>query len=430
MNEARPGPPDLVTRDARVSWHPYTQHALDPRPLPVVAARGAWLTLADGTRRLDAISSWWAVLHGHAHPPVVRAVGEQATRLDHVLFAGCTHEPAVAAAEALLALAPRGGRDLSRVFWSDDGSTAVEVALKMAVGFQRRRGHEERTGVLALAGGYHGDTFGAMSAGDPDPFFRDWEPMLFPVVRVPPDPAALEAAFARHGGRLAAVVLEPLVQGAAGMRFHHPEVVRTARRLCDRHGVLLVADEVMTFCRTGSVFACAQAEVVPDLLCVAKGLTGVLPLAATLATEEVYDAFRGDERALTFFHGHTFTANPIACAAAVASLESVVDESTPDRLARIGARIHEGVADLAGRPGVAEVRRKGGIVAVELGGDDVGYLAAAGDRLRALCRDEPEVLLRPLGNVLYALPPACLTDDEADLAAAALRRIALAAAAG
>ncbi len=431
MSKVRPSPAALTARDARVLWHPYTQHGIDAPPLPVLSAHGAWLELADGTRRLDAISSWWATLHGHGHRPVVEAIARQAGTLDHVLFAGCTHEPAVAVAEALLALAP-AGRDqpeLRRVFFSDDGSTAVEVALKMALGAQARRGRSGRTLLLALEGGYHGDTFGAMAAGDPVPFFADWEELLFPVRRIRPEAGELQRVLAEDGERIAAFVLEPLVQGAAGMRFHHPDFLVVARRLCSRHGVYLIADEVMTFCRTGSVFACAHAGVVPDLLCVAKGLTGgTLPLAATMATEEVYEAFRRPERAKAFFHGHTFTANPIACAAALASLQEVAARSTPGRLARIGARIREGLAPLESAPGVREVRRLGGIIAVELEAeDDRGYLAAVGERLRAACLAEDEVLLRPLGNVVYALPPACLTEDECDLVARALVRVTQAA---
>ena len=295
--------PDWLAADARRCWHPYTQHALDRDPLPVVGARGAWLELAGGRRVLDGISSWWAVLHGHGEPALVAAMAEQAARLDHVLFAGCAHEPAARLAEELVAVAPAG---LSRVFYSDDGSTAVEVALKAAYLVQQRRGETRRTRFLALAGGYHGDTFGAMAVGDPVPFFRELAPLLFDVARAEPEIAALEALFAAHGERAAALVIEPLVQGAAGMRPVPPDVVRAARRLCDAHGVLLVADEVMTgFGRTGHLFACDGAGVAPDLLCLAKGLGGgVFPIAATLASEPVYDAFLAADRARAFFHGH------------------------------------------------------------------------------------------------------------------------------
>lgn len=414
---------DLAARDARVLWHPYTQHGLDPAPLAIARADGAWLHLADGTRRLDAISSWWATLHGHAHPRIVRAIAEQAATLDHVLFAGCTHEPGVALAEELLALAPRAPESspLTRVFYSDNGSTAIEVALKAAIGAWSRRGETARTTFIALEGAYHGDTFGAMAAGDPRPFFREFGPFLFHVVRVPPRGEALEAALRGLAGRVAGVILEPMVQGAAGMKMHGAEFLRAARRLCDEHGTFLIADEVMTFCRTGRVFACEHAGIRPDLLCVAKGLTGgTLPLAATLATEEIFHSFSATERSRAFFHGHTFTGNPIACAAARASLALVREENTPARLAAIGERVESGLGALRVHPRVTEVRRCGGIVAVDLAAADAGYLAGLGEELRARCRALPDVLLRPLGNVIYAMPPSCVTPEEADRIAAAL----------
>jgi adenosylmethionine-8-amino-7-oxononanoate aminotransferase len=417
---------DLPARDARVVWHPYTQHGLAPEPLAVTGAQGAWLQLADGTRRLDAISSWWSCLHGHAHPRIVAAIAAQAAALDHVLLAGCTHEPAVALAEELLALAPRraGTTPLTRVFYTDDGSTAIEAALKMAIGAWVRRGEPARTTIIALEGAYHGDTFGAMAAGDPVPFFREFGPFLFHVVRVPPDPEAIGAAMRAQSGRVAAVIVEPLVQGAAGMRMHSAEFLREARRLCDASGALMIADEVMTFCRTGRVTACERAGIVPDLLCLAKGLTGgTLPLAATLATEAIFDAFRSSERGRAFFHGHTYTGNPIACAAARASLALLRERDVPTRLDALGRRIAETLDPLRDDPRVRDLRRCGGIVALELHAPDAGYLAGLGERLRAACRAQPEVLLRPLGNVLYALPPACVTDEEADLLAAAIGEV-------
>lgn len=415
---------DWPALDATACWHPYTQHALDPAPLPVVAAEGAWLELADGRRVLDAISSWWTCLHGHGHPRLVRALAEQAARLDHVLYAGCAHEPAARLAAELLACAPPG---LTRVFYSDDGSTAVEVALKAAYQTWVRRGEARRTVFLALAGGYHGDTFGAMAAGDPEPFFREFAPFLFHVARVPPEAAALESALRAQEGRVAALLVEPLVQGAAGMRMHPPEFLAAARRLCRQHGVFLIADEVMTgFGRTGSTFACTQAGVAPDLLCVAKGLTGgVVPLAATLVREEIFAAFHGPARAQAFFHGHSFTANPIACAVARASLQLLQEEDTPRRLDRIGAWIEAPLQELRAHPGVADVRRRGGIVAVELAAGDAGYLAGRGEALRAACAGR-DALLRPLGNVIYAMPPSCTTRAEcariAEAMAAACRQ--------
>jgi adenosylmethionine-8-amino-7-oxononanoate aminotransferase len=413
--------PPWLDDDARACWHPYTQHALDPEPLPVVGARGAWLELADGRRVLDATSSWWAVLHGHGEPALLEAMARQAAALDHVLFAGCSHEPAARLAAELVDVAPEG---LTRVFYSDDGSTAVEVALKAAYLAQRRRGGTERTTFVALEGGYHGDTFGAMSVGDPVPFFGELAPLLFDVVRVERTVEALETAFAAHGRRAAAMILEPLVQGAAGMRPVPAGVVRAARQLCDEQGVLLVADEVMTgFGRTGQLFACDGAGVAPDLLCLAKGLGGGLfPIAATLATEEIFSAFLAADRAKALFHGHTFTAHPVGCAVARASLRLVRERDVPSRLREIGARVESALVDLRDDRRVRDVRRIGGIVAVELASPEGGYLAQIGEALRAACRRLPhDVLLRPLGPVVYAMLPACATDDEADRAGRAIR---------
>jgi adenosylmethionine-8-amino-7-oxononanoate aminotransferase len=406
---------ELVRRDARVAWHPYTQHGLEREALPVVAARGAELELEDGRVVIDAISSWWTVLHGHAEPRLVAALSEQAARLDHVLFAGCTHEPAVALAEELLELAPRG---LARVFYSDDGSTAVEVALKIALQAHRHAGETQRRVFVALEGAYHGDTFGAMAVGEREPFFAPFADLLFEVRHVPSDAAALAAALDELGPRAAGVILEPLVQGAAGMRMHPAEFVRAARAACDARRLPLIADEVMTgFGRTGTLFACEQAGVTPDLLCLAKGLTGgVFPLSATLCTAELFERFVSDDRARALFHGHSFTANPIGCAVARASLALVRERAVPARLEAIGARIHARIAErLGSRAAELDLRRSGGIVALDLP-EPGGYLAARTLDLRRRAL-ERGVLLRPLGNVLYAMPPACT--DEAQCASIA-----------
>jgi len=411
----------LPERDRRVSWHPYTQHGVDRDPLPVVGARGARLTLADGRELVDAISSWWAILHGHGTPELVEAMARQARELDHVLFAGATHEPAVRLAEELLEVTPG---DLARVFYSDNGSTAVEVALKLAYHAHVHAGAPERTVFVALEGGYHGDTFGAMAIGDPVPFFEPYAPFLFEVVRAAPEPGALRAAIESAGDRLAAVVLEPLVQGANGMVTYPAETLRAARAACDAAGGFLIADEVMTgFGRTGALFACGLAGVAPDLLCLAKGLTGgMTPLAATLATERLFEAFLHDERSRFFPHGHTFTAHPIGCAVGLASLELCRKNDVPARLNAIGARIEAGVAELSDDPRVRDLRRLGGIVALDLAppeGEEGGYLASVAPRLRKRAIEEG-VLLRPLGNVLYALPPACTSEEECDHIARAI----------
>ena len=415
---------DLAGRDLRCLWHPYTQHGAEPKPLAVARAQGATLTLADGRELIDGISSWWATLHGHGHPVLVEAMARQAAELDHVLFAGATHAPAVELAEGLLKVAPPG---LQRVFFSDDGSTAVEVALKMAYQRWVHLGEPQRTVFIALDGGYHGDTFGAMAVSDPDPFFRTFAPLFFSVRRIPPDAEAVEAILEELGEKACAVILEPLVQGAAGMVMHDPEFLRTTRASCDRTGLPLIADEVMTgFGRTGTLFACERAGITPDLLCIAKGLTGgMMPLAATLTTGEMYDAFHSSDRSRAFFHGHTFTAHAIGCAVARASLELTLSDDVPGRLDRLGSSIEEQLADLRDDPRVADLRRRGGIVALELrtpNDDTAGYLADMGPRLRHAAI-ERGVLLRPLGNVLYAMPPACTSEEQGGAIAATMRAL-------
>lgn len=410
--------PTLTDRDAAHVWHPYTQAATEPTPLAVASARDAVLTLEDGTELIDGISSWWATLHGHGEPRLVEAARAQMERLDHVLFAGATHDPAVTLAERLAGVAPEG---LTRTFFSDDGSTAVEVALKIAVQAHAQRGAPERRVFVTLDGGYHGDTFGAMAVGDPDPFFAPFAPMLFESKRVAPTADAIGAALTELGPRAAGVVMEPRLQGAAGMCVHGVDVVRAARELCDAHGAFLIADEVMTgFGRTGDLFACLGAGVSPDLLCLAKGLTGgMFPLSATMATEDLYRTFWSEERTRALFHGHTFTGNPVGCAMALESLDITLERDVPARLNAIGARIRSGLSKLDGDPRVRDMRHLGGMVAFDLVTDDAGYLSQRGPALRRVAASKG-VLLRPLGNVIYALPPACTTDEQCDRIAAAM----------
>jgi len=427
------GDEELLRRDAAALWHPYTQHATDGAPLPVVAARGATLELADGRTVIDAIASWWTCLHGHGEPRLIEAARRQAATLDHVAFAGATHRPAVDLAEALLELAPRGERRLTRVFFSDDGSTAVEVALKIAFQAARARGDSRPRTFLAFEGGYHGDTFGAMSVGDRDPFFTPFQPLLFDVVRVAVDAAAFAAAFARHRDELCGVIVEPLVQGAAGMRMHDASLLRAIAAACRDAGVALIADEVFTgFGRTGALFACSKAGVAPDLLCVAKGLTSAMaPLAATLATEELFATFRAPERSRMLAHGHSMTAHPIGCAVALESIALCRERDVAARLDAIGARIERALAPLRAEPRVRSLRRTGGIVAFDLardggaggsGDSGGGYFTALAPKLRAAAI-EHGVLLRPLGDAIYACPPACTTDAQCDAIAAAMRAL-------
>ncbi len=402
---------DLVRRDRDVIWHPYTQHGIEDEPLAVRSAHGALLVLEDGREIVDGISSWWTCLHGHGRPEIVEAMRAQAETLDHVLFAGATHEPAVRLAERLIDVAPSG---LSRVFFSDNGSTAVEVALKIAFQAHVHRGEPDRRTFVALEGGYHGDTFGAMAVGDPDPFFRAFEGLLFRVERSAPDVESLARTLDVLGPRAAGVIIEPLVQGAGGMRMHPPSFVSAVRELCDRHTIPMIADEVMTgFGRTGKLFACDHAKVRPDLLCLAKGLTGGMhPLAATLASAELFEAFRSTDRSRALFHGHSFTANPIGCAAALASLDIVKREHVPAKFERIGTIIETELrTHLSGEPRATNLRRTGCIVAFDIPSSSSGYLAGDPRTLRKRAV-ERGVLLRPLGNVIYAMPPACTSERQ------------------
>ena len=405
----------LAARDARHCWHPYTQHGAesDP-PLAVASAKDALLTLEDGRELIDAISSWWAILHGHGREELIDAMERQARKLDHVLFAGATHEPAVRLAERLCEIAPAG---LTRVFYSDDGSTAVEVALKMAYQRWVQRGEPDRRVFVALDGAYHGDTFGSMAVSDPDPFFAAYTPLLFEVRRCAPNPEALAALLDELGEKAAGLIVEPMVQGAAGMCMHPASFLQAARALTRERGLPLIADEVMTgFGRTGRLFACNHGDVAPDLLCLAKGLTGgIFPLSATLATEEMFESFLSEDKARAFFHGHTFTAHPVGCAVALASLDITLGEDTPGKLNAIGETILGELRPLEGSAGVSNLRHLGGIVALDLSppaGDQAGYMAKMAASLRA-ASIERGVLLRPLGNVLYAMPPACTTPAQA-----------------
>ncbi|MEZ4272439.1 MAG: adenosylmethionine--8-amino-7-oxononanoate transaminase [Myxococcota bacterium] len=404
--------------DRRHSWHPYTRHGIAGEPLPVVAAQGAWLELADGRRLLDGISSWWACVHGHAHPRLVEVLSQQAKTLDHVLFAGCTHPPAAKLSYELIQRAPSG---LNRVFYSDNGSTAVEVALKASVQAMARRGEPQRTCFIGLDGGYHGDTFGAMAVGDPIPFFGPFQALLCPVERVSPNAAALLRCLEEHHQSIAAVILEPIVQGAAGMRAVSVDFVRQARVLCDQFGVFLIADEVFTgFGRTGTFFACEQAGITPDMVCLAKGLTnGMYPLAATLLTEEIFETFSGDDAGAMLLHGHTMTANPMGCALALASLQLCDEIGVGQRYDTLGRQIEATLRQDTLVMQHAELRRAGGIVALELHDSQAGYFSDLGERLKQACM-QLDVLLRPLGNVLYAIPPVCISEDEGQQIAQAM----------
>ncbi len=400
-------------------WHPFTQHATAPAPLKIARGDGATLILEDGRRIIDGISSWWVTTHGHNHPRIMDAIVRQTKMLDQVIFAGFTHQPAEFLATELLRIVPPG---LAHVFYSDSGSTAVEVALKMALGFWHNSG-QPRTKIIALEHAYHGDTIGTMAAGARGVFNAAYEPLLFDVARLPfpSDPAATLAALEREAPNAAALIVEPLLLGAGGMLMYGPDVLREMKRVCERHGTLFIADEVLTgFGRTGTPFACEQAGITPDILCLAKGLTGgALPLAATLATPAIFDAHYSTDRRKTFFHSSSYTANPIACAAAVANLAIWRDEPVRDCIAALGAMQEERLAPFRADPRFTNVRRIGTVAALDLKVSDPGYLADAGPRLAAHCLDRG-VLLRPLGSTIYVLPPYCITGAELDTIYAAI----------
>jgi adenosylmethionine-8-amino-7-oxononanoate aminotransferase len=408
-------------------WHPFTQHAVQPVSTLISRGEGAWLETADGRRIFDAISSWWVVTHGHRHPHIMQAIKSQVERLDQVIFAGFTHEPAEALARHLIAITPP---ELEYVFFSDSGSTSVEVALKMALGFWRHRG-ENRSRILALEGAYHGDTIGGMSVGERGVFNAPYDPLLFDVERLPfpsvgCEQATLDALSAAcWNGAIAALIVEPLILGAGGMLIYPPWVLAEMKRICQTHGALFVADEVMTgWGRTGTLFACEQAGVAPDISCYSKGLTGgSLPLAVTLCRADIFEAHYSTDRTRTFFHSSSYTANPIACAAALANLEIWKREPVMERIARVTALHSERLDRFRDDRRFANVRQIGTIAALDIVAGDAGYMANIGPHLYQSFRARG-LLVRPLGNTIYIMPPYCSGASELDLVYEAIGEIA------
>jgi adenosylmethionine---8-amino-7-oxononanoate aminotransferase len=418
----------LLGFDGEHVWHPYGALPGALPSLPVVSAEGVRLKLADGRELIDGMSSWWCAIHGYRHPALDAAVQEQLGRMAHVMFGGLTHEPAVRLAERLVEIAPDG---LEQVFFADSGSVSVEVAIKLCLQFQRAMGHPERTRLLTLRGGYHGDTFGAMAVCDPVGGMHSMFTGVLPehvFAERPPDgfdaglddvwAAHVSELVARHAHELAAVIVEPVVQGAGGMRFHSPECIALLRRLCDEHGLLLVLDEIATgFGRTGALFACEHADVAPDLMCVGKALTGgYLTLAATLCTRAVSEAVSSGEGG-GLMHGPTFMANPLACSVALASLDLLADgeglvegEGNGDvgwreRVAVIEAGLRVGLEPARELPGVADVRVLGAIGVVQLR-DEVDVAAVTAVAV------ERGVWLRPFRDLLYTMPPYVMDEDD------------------
>lgn len=417
-----------MSTEALNIWHPFTQPHIDPAPLRVARAEGAYLYTEDGRNILDAISSWWVNLHGHGHPRIAAAIAEQARVLDHVLLAGFTHPKVEQLTSKLRRVIPPL---LTHIFYSDDGSTAVEVALKLALQYWQNRGQSGRQRIVALDHAYHGDTAGAMSVGADSGFTALFSSMRFPVDRVHSAYClrcpvgrrrssceidcvkSLAQLLEQKGREIAAVIVEPLLQGAGGMLVHPVEFLQKIRALCSEYGVLLIADEVLTgFGRCGRMFACDLAGISPDLMCLSKGITGgFLPLGATLCTAEIHEQFLGQGR--TFFHGHSYTGNPIACAAAVANLEVFETEDVFAHIEAIAANHGKRLRGLASHPLVEEVRQLGTVAVVEVKVDDPGYFSNLKPRLYQFFLDRG-ILLRPLGHVLYILPPFVITAQELD----------------
>jgi len=432
----------LAARDLAHLWHPCTQMKDHERELPLIPIRsgsGVWLHGHDGQRYLDAISSWWVNLFGHANPVINAAVAAQLGRLEHVIFAGFTHEPAVEMAEALTRLAPPG---LSRCFLADNGSAAVEVAVKMSFHYWRNRGRAGKQRFITLANSYHGETLGALAVGNVSLYKDIYAPLLMDVITAPsPDCfdrapgetwaehsarqfAPMRALLERHAHETAAVIVEPLVQCAAGMRMYHPVYLKLLREACTEFGVHLIADEIAVgFGRTGTLFACEQAGIAPDFMCLSKGLTGgYLPLSAVLTTDEVYAAFYDEYAKLNaFLHSHSYTGNPLACAAARATLGIFEGEPVIARNRELAAHMARATAPLADHPHVAEVRQTGMILAMEVVKDRAARVPYDFRERRGLVAYRHAlsrgVLLRPIGNVLYFMPPYVITPDEIDLLA-------------
>ena len=407
---------NLSQRDKAVIWHPFTQAQTAKDPIAIVRAEGIWLYAEDGQRYLDGTSSWWVNAHGHAHPYIAEQIAQQAAQLEHIIFAGFTHEPAVLLAEKLLAILPG---NQSRIFYSDNGSTSVEVALKMALQFHFNKG-EERTKILAFSNAYHGDTFGAMSVGARNAFNAPFGKLLFEVLHLDaPELGNEERCIEQFRTILkhekpAAFIFEPLVQGANGMRMHSAAVLSELIVFCREQGVLTIADEVFTgFYRTGKHFACNHLTHQPDIMCLSKTLTGgTLPLGVTAAPEFVYEAFLSNDKYKTFFHGHSFTANPIACRAALASLELLQKTECLSNIQQIILEHQQFADEIKGHSRISEIRVLGTIIAIELMTDtERGYLNPVSEHITEFFLEQ-NIYLRPLGNVIYCTPPYIITKSE------------------
>ncbi len=402
-------------RDSSVVWHPYTPMKAWPEAIAIVRGEGVYLIDEDGNRYIDAISSWWVNLHGHAHPYIAQKVSEQIATLEHCIFAGFTHEPAVRLAERLLEILPG---DMRKIFYSDNGSTAIEVAIKMSLQYWRNKGINKKK-IIAIENAYHGDTFGAMAVSGRSVFTAAFSDLLFDVSFIPfpsagneeESIAALESLL--QSGDTVAFIAEPLVQGSAGMNIYSAATLEKYFSLCKQHNTLIIADEVMTgFGRTGSLFACDNIATTPDIICLSKGLTGgAMPMGITATTQDIFDAFYDDDRTKMLYHGHSYTANATICAAALASLDLLINEDCSTNRTRIAAAHTAFATTLTGHTKIADVRQAGTILAIELRTDTPSYHNNLRDTIYEFFIGK-KIILRPLGHIIYILPPYCITNDE------------------
>jgi adenosylmethionine-8-amino-7-oxononanoate aminotransferase len=404
----------LAERDLKVIWHPYTQMKTALPPIPVVRGEGTCVFDEDGKKYIDAVSSWWVNIHGHSHPYIAKKVAEQLTKLEHVIFAGFTHLGAIELAERLLAILPQNQQ---KAFYTDNGSTAVEVAIKMCLQYWHNQG-KTKTKILAFKNAYHGDTFGAMAVSGRSAFTAPFDSMLFEVEFIDLPNAGninqLKSRISYLRTELACFIFEPLVQGSGGMLMYEAQYLDELMTHCHTEGILLIADEVFTgFGRTGKPFACNHVTQQPDIMCFSKGLTGgTMALGLTTCTQHIFDAFLSDDRLKTLFHGHSFTANPIACSAALASLDLFLEPATAGNIKRIETAHQQFSLKIAAHPKIKTIRQTGTILAMEWEtGADTSYFSSLRDKLYLYFLDAG-IILRPLGNIIYILPPYCITNDE------------------
>ena len=405
---------NLVERDLAVIWHPYTQMQTALPPIPIVRGEGACLFDEEGKKYIDAISSWWTNIHGHAHPYIAKKVAEQLYKLEHVIFAGFTHEGAVELAERLLKILPDNQK---KAFYSDNGSTAIEVAIKMCLQYWHNKG-DSRNKIIAFKNAYHGDTFGAMAVSGRSAFTAAFDSLLFEVefIDLPNELniSNLKSQISNLKSETACFIFEPLVQGTAGMVMYEAEYLNQLMAHCRSEEVLLIADEVFTgFGRTGKPFACNYVREQPDIMCFSKGLTGgTMALGLTTCSMQIYDAFLSDDKLKTLFHGHSFTANPVACASALASMDIFLEEETQQNIQRIVKSHSEFALKIKDHPKIKTIRQTGTILAMEWDtGTNTSYFSSLRDTLYQYFLAEG-IILRPLGNIIYILPPYCITDDE------------------